>query len=163
MSAKPNYFKLGLFILISLFLLLAGIILFGSGLLGQKNIYFETYFKDSVSGLSVGAPVQDNGVQIGTVQKQVAYGPTNEIQILPLFGGQASGCHHKMQELWGEAILYFSRDVHEWAPCVPIIAAPYITRNTGWFTRWWGHARLCAWSRACMGLRLRFSMPPDWI
>ena len=69
MSAKPNYFKLGLFILISLFLLMTGIILFGSGLIGQKSSYFETYFTGSVSGLSVGAPIQDNGVQIGTVER----------------------------------------------------------------------------------------------
>ena len=68
MSAKPNYFKLGLFILISLVLLLAGIILFGSGVFGEKKIYFETFFKNSVSGLTVGAQVQDNGVQIGTVE-----------------------------------------------------------------------------------------------
>ena len=69
MSTRPNYFKLGLFILIALLLLIAGIILFGSGVFEQKKIYFETYFKDSVSGLSVGASVQDNGVEIGTVEK----------------------------------------------------------------------------------------------
>lgn len=67
MSAKPNYFKLGLFILISLFLLAAGIILFGSGIM-QKKIFFETYFTGSVSGLSPGASVQENGVDIGMVE-----------------------------------------------------------------------------------------------
>jgi len=69
MSMRPNYFKLGLFILIALLLLIAGIILFGSGVFEQEKVYFETYFKDSVSGLSVGASVQDNGVEIGTVEK----------------------------------------------------------------------------------------------
>jgi len=69
MSARPNYFKLGLFILIALFLLAAGIVLFGSGVLDKKKVYFETYFTDSVSGLNPGAPVQDNGVEIGTVER----------------------------------------------------------------------------------------------
>jgi paraquat-inducible protein B len=69
MGIKPNYFKLGVFILIALFLLMSGIILFGSGALGQKKIYFETFFKDSVSGLTTGASVQDNGVEIGRVEK----------------------------------------------------------------------------------------------
>lgn len=69
MSARPNYFKLGVFILLGLFLLAAGMILFGSGVIGEKRVYLETYFKDSVSGLSPGAPVQDNGVEIGRVEK----------------------------------------------------------------------------------------------
>lgn len=69
MSAKPNYFKLGLFILIALVLLVAGIILFGSGVFGQEKIFFETYFTGSVSGLSPGASVQENGVEIGQVER----------------------------------------------------------------------------------------------
>jgi phospholipid/cholesterol/gamma-HCH transport system substrate-binding protein/paraquat-inducible protein B len=69
MSTRPNYFKLGVFILVALVLLVAGIVLFGSGVMGQEKIYFETYFKESVSGLTPGAPVQDNGVEIGTVER----------------------------------------------------------------------------------------------
>jgi ABC-type transporter Mla subunit MlaD len=57
------------FILTGLFLLTAGVILFGSGILGQEKVYFETYFKNSVSGLSQGASVQDNGVEVGTVER----------------------------------------------------------------------------------------------
>lgn len=69
MSAKPNYFKLGVFILLSVFLLVAAIILFGSGVFAQEKDYFETYFLDSVQGLTIGASVQNNGVQIGQVEK----------------------------------------------------------------------------------------------
>jgi ABC-type transporter Mla subunit MlaD len=69
MSTQPNYFKTGVFILTGLLLLVTGIALFGSGVLGREKVYFETYFKDSVSGLSPGASVQDNGVEIGTVEK----------------------------------------------------------------------------------------------
>ncbi len=69
MSAKPNYFKLGVFILLSVFLLVTAIILFGSGVFAKEKTYFETYFTDSVQGLTIGAPVQNSGVKIGQVEK----------------------------------------------------------------------------------------------
>jgi phospholipid/cholesterol/gamma-HCH transport system substrate-binding protein/paraquat-inducible protein B len=82
MSTRPNYFKLGLFILIALFLLVTGIILFGSGIFGQKKIHFETYFTGSVSGLSVGASVQENGVEIGKVE-QISFIRNDYEEFLP--------------------------------------------------------------------------------
>jgi ABC-type transporter Mla subunit MlaD len=68
MSAKPNYFKLGLFILIALTLLVVGIILFGSGVFEKEKVFFESYFADPVSGLAPGAPILEQGVQIGVVE-----------------------------------------------------------------------------------------------
>ncbi len=68
MSAKPNYFKLGLFILIALFLLVGGIILFGSGVFEEEKTLFETYFADPVSGLAQGSAVLEQGVQVGVVE-----------------------------------------------------------------------------------------------
>lgn len=69
MSTKPNYFKLGIFILLGIFLLVMAIILFGSGVFAPEKTYFETYFIDSVQGLTVGAPVQNSGVKIGQVEE----------------------------------------------------------------------------------------------
>ena len=46
MATKPNYFKLGLFILIAIFMLVAGIVLFGSGVFAKEKIFFESYFPD---------------------------------------------------------------------------------------------------------------------
>jgi len=68
MSTKPNYFKLGLFILIALSLLVIGIILFGSGVFAKEKTFFESYFLDPVSGLAPGSPVLEQGVQIGVVE-----------------------------------------------------------------------------------------------
>jgi len=68
MTVKPNYFKIGVFVVVGVFLVIGGIIFFSSGVLGQKKIFVETYFEDSVSGLSVGAPLQDRGVRIGQVE-----------------------------------------------------------------------------------------------
>lgn len=69
MTVKPNYFKIGIFIIVGVFLTIAAIIFFSSGVLGQKKIFVETYFDDTVSGLSVGAPLQDRGVPIGQVER----------------------------------------------------------------------------------------------
>jgi paraquat-inducible protein B len=69
MTVKPNYFKIGIFVIMGILLIIGGIIFFSSGVLGQKKIYIETYFPDSVSGLSIGAPLQDRGVRIGEVEK----------------------------------------------------------------------------------------------
>ena len=69
MSAKPNYFKLGVFILLGVFLLIAAVVVFGSGVFAKDKDFFETYFLSSVQGLTVGSPVQSKGVKIGQVEK----------------------------------------------------------------------------------------------
>ena len=71
MSEKANYFKIGLFFIISVTLLTVAVIIWGAGLFTQEKIYFETYFDDSVSGLSVGSHVEFKGVRIGRVEKIV--------------------------------------------------------------------------------------------
>lgn len=69
MSTKPNYFKIGIFIIIAIAMIIAAVIVFGSGLFTRENIYFETYFDGSVSGLNVGAPMENRGVRMGHVKK----------------------------------------------------------------------------------------------
>jgi ABC-type transporter Mla subunit MlaD len=69
MSTKPSYFKIGLFVIAGSFLILGAIVVFGSGLFHQEKAYFETYFDESVSGLTVGSPVEFRGVRIGLVEK----------------------------------------------------------------------------------------------
>jgi len=69
MTAKPNYFKIGVFVLIASALVVAAIVVLGANLLQENLIYFETYFEESVSGLYVGAPVELQGVPMGRVEK----------------------------------------------------------------------------------------------
>jgi paraquat-inducible protein B len=69
MSLKPNYFKIGVFVIAAIVLILAAIVVFGAGLFTQEKVYFETYFDGSVSGLDIGAPVELRGVRIGQVEK----------------------------------------------------------------------------------------------
>jgi phospholipid/cholesterol/gamma-HCH transport system substrate-binding protein/paraquat-inducible protein B len=68
MSEKANYFKIGLFFVISVILIVAAVIVWGAGLFTKDKIYFETYFDSPVTGLNVGSSVELRGVKIGQVE-----------------------------------------------------------------------------------------------
>lgn len=67
MSARPNSFKIGLFVLIGIGLLIAGLFAFGVRTYFREWRTFETYVPGAVQGLSVGSPVKLRGVPIGRV------------------------------------------------------------------------------------------------
>ncbi|MCK5172240.1 MAG: MCE family protein [Planctomycetes bacterium] len=68
MSTKTHHFKLGLFVISTVLMLIAGIIVLSAHLFVQDTLLLETYIDESVQGLSVGSPVMQRGVQIGTVK-----------------------------------------------------------------------------------------------
>jgi paraquat-inducible protein B len=68
MSEKANYFKIGLFFVISVILIVTAVIVWGAGLFAKDKIYFETYFDSPVTGLDVGSSVELMGVKIGQVE-----------------------------------------------------------------------------------------------
>lgn len=67
MSDRANPFKLGLFTLTAIFLLLGFLAALGAGMFRPKGVIAETYTPDSVQGLDVGAPVRFRGVKVGEV------------------------------------------------------------------------------------------------
>ncbi len=69
MSAKSNYFKIGLFILAGFALLVAGLLFLGADSMFRPRIYLETYVDGTVQGIDVGSPVKFRGVQIGRVSR----------------------------------------------------------------------------------------------
>lgn len=70
MSAKANYFKIGVFILSALTIAVVAIVVLSGGKWFRKHVvYWETYFDESVQGLAVGTPIKYRGVQVGTVDK----------------------------------------------------------------------------------------------
>jgi paraquat-inducible protein B len=82
-ASKPNYFAIGLFIVIGLAILAGGLIAFGAGQIFRPRIYFETYLDGSVQGIDVGSPVKYRGVLIGKVS-QISfsfndYGPLDQV------------------------------------------------------------------------------------
>ncbi|QWE07849.1 MlaD family protein [Polynucleobacter ibericus] len=66
-NLNPNYFRLGVFVLAAIGVLIAVILIFGGGKFFQKSFMVETYIKQSVTGLDAGAAVRFRGVKIGQV------------------------------------------------------------------------------------------------
>lgn len=65
---ETNYYKIGSFVILGIAILVVAILFFASGKIFQKTIYAETYFNESVQGLSVGSAVKYRGLQIGYVK-----------------------------------------------------------------------------------------------
>ena len=67
MAKSANKTLIGAFVVGAAVLVVAAIMVFGSGRLFKERIQFILYFEGSVKGLSVGAPVVFRGVKIGNV------------------------------------------------------------------------------------------------
>ena len=68
--AKPSTnIKVGVFVLVAVAIIVAGIILLGGGTFFRQTEQAETYIDESVQGLDVGSPVKFRGVQIGRVTR----------------------------------------------------------------------------------------------
>ena len=66
-NSNPNYFRLGIFVLSAIAVLIAIVLVFGGGRIFQSSFTIETYIKQSVTGLDTGAAVRFRGVKIGEV------------------------------------------------------------------------------------------------
>lgn len=69
MSARANYFKIGIFVLAGFFLLAATLIFLGAGNMFRPRLHFETYVDGTVQGVDQGSPVKFRGVQIGRISR----------------------------------------------------------------------------------------------
>ncbi|GJQ60776.1 MAG: MCE family protein [Candidatus Scalindua sp. AMX11] len=69
MSAKANFFKIGIFVISGTIIAIIAIVVLGVGTLFKKKIFFETYIEGSVQGLDVGSPVKMRGVPMGNVEE----------------------------------------------------------------------------------------------
>ena len=69
MSTTTNNFKLGLFTLCGLAILIAGILAFGARSYFEPMSSFETYIAGDVNGLAVGSAVELRGVNVGKVTR----------------------------------------------------------------------------------------------
>jgi phospholipid/cholesterol/gamma-HCH transport system substrate-binding protein len=68
MSTPTNNFKLGLFTLCGLVILIAGILAFGARNYFEPTSMYETYIGGDVAGLAVGSAVELRGVRVGKVR-----------------------------------------------------------------------------------------------
>lgn len=69
MSRRASPTAIGAFVLGAIALAVAGLAMFGAGLLARPKATFILYFPESVNGLDVGAPVKFKGVQLGRVTR----------------------------------------------------------------------------------------------
>ena len=68
MSVKARYFRIGVFIMSAVAMTVIGIATLSGGRWFKSIESFESYFDDSVQGLTVGSPIKYRGVQVGTVE-----------------------------------------------------------------------------------------------
>ena len=67
MAKQASKMMIGVFLIIALFLLVASLVVFGSGKFFKKTQKFVLYFNEPVKGLDVGSPVLFQGVAVGSV------------------------------------------------------------------------------------------------
>ncbi len=81
MEEKVNFAVVGIFVLVLVSALIAGILWLSSGK-SYRTVYdvYQTYMKESVSGLNINAPVRYRGVEVGRVQK-IMIAPDNIEQV----------------------------------------------------------------------------------
>jgi paraquat-inducible protein B len=91
MAKQTNKTLIGGFVVGAVALIVAGVLVFGSGKFFQQSSKYVLYFRGSLKGLNVGAPVLYQGVQVGSViditieadaEEQTAQIPVT-IEILP--------------------------------------------------------------------------------
>lgn len=69
MQEKTRYFLIGVFVLSAITIAVIVLIMLGAGEWQEEPLMLETYFDDSVQGLSVGSKVKHRGVEIGDIKE----------------------------------------------------------------------------------------------
>jgi len=87
-ATKPHYFRIGVFVLFAVTLLVIAVVLFGAGLLARNALHVESYFSEPISGLTIGSMLEFRGVRIGQVQSIDFVG---NVYDLPQENGAVSG------------------------------------------------------------------------
>ena len=68
MSKKANKTLIGVFVIGAAALVVAGVLVFGSGEFLRETTSYVLYFEGSVKGLNIGSPVMFRGVKVGSVK-----------------------------------------------------------------------------------------------
>lgn len=86
MSKKVSKTMIGAFVMGAVALLVAALLVFGSGKFFTKSYTYVMFFTGSVKGLSVGAPVMFKGVKIGSVKDiNVVASPEDRKLLIPVY------------------------------------------------------------------------------
>jgi paraquat-inducible protein B len=86
MSKKADPKVIGAFVVGAIFLVAAGLVVFGSGKFFEQTRPVVVFFEGSVGGLNVGAPVNFRGVRVGSVTDiRVVYDAKGDRLVIPVF------------------------------------------------------------------------------
>lgn len=86
MSKPVNKKMIGIFVVIAIGLVIAAVLILGSGKFFKKYTKYVMYFQGSVKGLAVGAPVDFRGVKIGTVSEiKMTFNPKELSFTIPVY------------------------------------------------------------------------------
>jgi ABC-type transporter Mla subunit MlaD len=67
MTTPTNHWKLGLFVVVGLVVMLIMLVFLGKETMQQESVEYKSYFDEAVTGLEVGSPVKFRGVSVGKV------------------------------------------------------------------------------------------------
>jgi phospholipid/cholesterol/gamma-HCH transport system substrate-binding protein/paraquat-inducible protein B len=81
MEEGKRYVRLGVFVVVTVSIVAVVLFLLGGRNLFQPTLTFETYFKESVAGLDIGAPVRFRGVPMGQVTEILTSSTTYEADV----------------------------------------------------------------------------------
>ncbi len=81
MSKQANKTAVGVFVVGAVVLAVAAVVVFGSGKFFSKSELYVAYFRGSVKGLRVGAPVVFRGVKVGDVTQMKIYANRKNLSI----------------------------------------------------------------------------------
>jgi paraquat-inducible protein B len=86
MSKPANKTVIGVFVVVAIALVVAAVLILGSGKFFKHNPKFVAYFQGSVKGLSVGSPVAFRGVKVGTVTEiKMLFNPKDLSIMIPVY------------------------------------------------------------------------------
>ena len=86
MSKPANKTVIGIFVVVALALVVAAVLVLGSGKFFTNNPKVVMYFKGSVKGLAVGSPVAFRGVKVGTVTAiKMLFDPKDLSVVIPVY------------------------------------------------------------------------------
>lgn len=81
MAKQANRMMIGTFVVIAAMIMVASLVVFGSGNFFQKTEKYVLYFDGSIKGLNVGAPVLFQGVTVGSVISAVIRADRSDMKI----------------------------------------------------------------------------------
>jgi len=86
MKKQAKFTVVGTFVVGAAMLLVVSVLFFGSGRYFRDTVGFVMFFKGTVSGLTVGSPVEFRGVKVGTVSEiMVRYNAKDKSIQIPVF------------------------------------------------------------------------------